>query len=81
MSSVHTSPFFLPTYVDQPIKGLWNWEKPPAGYDGPFQYAGQQRTIAPYSGMEQTSVIVVANPKPPNNLLPSAAPPALSQIK
>jgi hypothetical protein len=81
MSAVHSPPFQPPVFVDQLIKGGWNWHQPPAGFVGPFQYAGQSRTFAPYSGMEQTAAINMAYPKPPKSFSPSAAPPSISQIK
>jgi hypothetical protein len=74
-------PFQPPVFVNQPIKGGWNWHKPPTGFVGPFQYDGQVRTFAPYNGQGQKSTISVAALKPPRNFSPAAAPPSISQIK
>lgn len=54
----------------------------PVWEDGPGLFANPPNSAIPvrYTGQSQTGFIINANPKPPRNFSPSAAPPSMSHI-
>jgi hypothetical protein len=61
--------------------GGWNWVTGP-WEDGPgtFSNPANSPLLVRYNGQSQTFYISIANPKPPRNFSPSAAPPSMSRI-
>jgi hypothetical protein len=75
------NPFMPPSFVNIVPKGRWNvfsgpWE------DGPGLYTNPANTGPPvyYSGTNQTSILLNANPKPPRQTSPGAADKSMSKI-